>query len=112
MNDELKPAPRNQHTRLDSEISRKIARKLRVEREGKPGVWSGLGMFGLIGWSVAVPTILGAMLGMWWDHRHPSAHSWTLALLVAGLVLGCANAWHWISQEDKAMHDQPEDADE
>ncbi len=112
MNDERKPMPPNQETRFDSEVNRKIARKLSVQREGKPGVWSGLGMFGLVGWSVAVPTIIGAMLGMWWDHRHPGAHSWTLALLVAGLVLGCANAWHWISQEDKAMHDQPEDGDE
>ncbi len=102
----------DQESRLDNEVGRKIARKLRVQREGKPGVWSGLGMFGLVGWSVAVPTIIGAMLGMWWDHRHPSAHSWTLALLMAGLVIGCANAWHWIAQEDKAMHDQPEDKNE
>ena len=112
MIDERKPLPPNQKTRLDGEVSRKIARKLKVQREGNPGVWSGLGMFGLIGWSVTVPTIIGAMLGMWWDHRHPGAHSWTLALLVSGLVIGCANAWYWISQEDKAMHDQPKDRDE
>ena len=23
--------------------------------------------------------------------------------LVAGLVLGCFNAWHWVAKEDKAM---------
>jgi ATP synthase protein I len=112
MSDELKNSPPNQETRFSSEVTRKAARKLRVQREGKPGVWFGLGMFGLIGWSVAVPTLLGAMLGLWWDRRHPSAHSWTLALLVAGLVIGCANAWHWISQEDTAMHDDPEGDDE
>jgi ATP synthase protein I len=112
MKDERKSLPPSQQTPLDTEVSRKIARKLKVQREGKPGVWSGLGMFGLVGWSVAVPTIIGAMLGMWWDHHHPGAHSWTLALLVAGLVIGCANAWHWVSQEDKAMHDQSEDGDE
>ena len=42
-------------------------------------------MMGLIGWSVVVPTLLGAALGIWLDERHPGAHSWTLALLVAGL---------------------------
>jgi ATP synthase protein I len=33
-------------------------------------------------------------------------------LLVAGLVIGCANAWHWVSQQDKAMQDEPVDKDE
>jgi ATP synthase protein I len=45
-----------------------------------------LGMMGLIGWSVAVPTLLGAALGIWLDKHHPGKHSWTLALLVAGLA--------------------------
>ena len=43
-------------------------------------------MMGLIGWSVAVPTLLGAALGLWLDQHHPGKHSWTLALLVAGLA--------------------------
>ncbi len=90
----------------------KAARKLKVQREGNAGVWFGLGMSGLIGWSVTVPTILGALLGLWLDRRYPGARSWTLALLVAGLVIGCANAWHWVSQEDRAMHDEPEGRDE
>ena len=28
-------------------------------------------MMGLVGWSVVVPTLLGAALGIWLDHRHP-----------------------------------------
>jgi ATP synthase protein I len=96
-------------TSFVQQVGAKAARKLRAQREGKQGVWFGLGMSGLIGWSVAVPTLSGAMLGLWWDRRHPGAHSWTLALLFAGLVIGCANAWHWIDQQDKAMHDDGED---
>jgi ATP synthase protein I len=69
-------------------------------------------MSGLIGWSVAVPTFIGAMIGLWWDRRHPGAHSWTLAMLAAGLVIGCVNAWHWVTMENKAMHDDPEAKDE
>jgi ATP synthase protein I len=37
------------------------------------------------------------------DTRHPGRHAWTLALLVAGLVIGCFNAWHWVAKEDRAM---------
>jgi ATP synthase protein I len=66
-------------------------------------------MLGVIGWSVTVPTLLGAMLGLWLDRHHPGAHSWTLALLVAGLILGCANAWHWISDQNAAIHQEPTD---
>ena len=89
-------------------VGLEAARKLKVQRDGKQGVWFGLGMSGLIGWSVTVPTLCGAMLGLWLDRRHPGAHSWTLALLMVGLAIGCANAWHWVAQQDRAMHDAVE----
>jgi len=94
------------------QVAVKAARKLKARRRGAQSVWFGLGMFGLIGWSVAVPTLLGALLGLWWDRRHPGPHSWTLMLLVAGLLMGCANAWHWVSREDSAMHDESDPKDE
>ena len=90
------------------QVGAKAARKLKARRNAQ-GVWFGLGMIGLIGWSVAVPTLLGTALGVWLDKHHRGAHSWTLALLVAGLAIGCLNAWHWVAQEDKAMHDDQED---
>ena len=80
-------------------------RKLKA-RHSTQGVWFGLGMMGLIGWSVVVPTLLGAALGNWLDHRHSGKHSWTLMLLGIGLVVGCLNAWQWVIKEDKAMKDQ------
>jgi ATP synthase protein I len=92
-------------------VAAKAARKLSVRGGERQGVWFGLGMSGLVGWSVAMPTLLGAMLGLWWDRRHPGAHSWTLTLLVVGLAIGCVNAWHWILREDRAMHDEPENRD-
>ncbi len=95
-----------------SQVGAKAARKLQARRDDAQGVWFGLGMMGLIGWSVAVPTLLGAALGLWLDARHPGTRSWTLALLVAGLVIGCANAWHWVARQDKAMRDEQEAVDE
>ena len=108
MSDELKGQSANEETEFERLVTAKAARKLRVQREGKQGVWFGLGKSGLIGWSVAVPTLLGAMRGRWLDRSHPGKRSWTLMLLIAGLCIGCANAWHWVAQQDKAMHDEPE----
>jgi ATP synthase protein I len=94
------------------QIARKAARKLKARRDGVQGVWLGLGMMGLIGWSVAIPTLLGAALGLWLDKRYPSQHSWTLALLVVGLAIGCLNAWRWVAKEDKAIHEGQGGSDE
>jgi len=93
---------------LSQEIGTKAARKLKARRHPQ-GVWFGLGMMGLIGWSVVVPTLLGAALGLWLDRHHPGGHSWTLALLIAGLAIGCLNAWHWVLKEDKEMQEHYED---
>ena len=93
------------------EIEAKAARKIKA-RKSTQGVWFGLGMMGLVGWSVAVPTLLGAALGIWLDNHHPGKHPWTLSLLVVGLAVGCLNAWHWVAKEDKAMHDETEDDNE
>jgi len=97
---------------LAEKVGAKAARKIKARRHRRPGVWFGLGMMGLIGWSVVVPTLLGAALGLWLDQHHPGGHSWTLALMVAGLTLGCFNAWNWISKEEKAMRDEEEADDE
>jgi ATP synthase protein I len=99
-------------TALSREVGAKADRKLKAQRNSTPGVWFGLGMMGLVGWSVAIPTLLGAALGVWLDNRHSGSHSWTLMLLVIGLAIGCLNAWHWVSKEDKAMREEQEDNDE
>jgi ATP synthase protein I len=96
-------------TQFLTQVAAKAARKLKAQREAVNPVWFGLGVFGLIGWSVALPTLLGALLGAWWDRHHPGPHSWTLALLVAGLLIGCTNAWYWVSREDRAISDPSDD---
>jgi len=74
-NKPLKPKPS-----LSQEVGAKAARKLRAQRHVTRTVWFGLGMMGLIGWSVAIPTLLGAAFGIWLDNRHPGSHSWTSAV--------------------------------
>ena len=97
---------------LAGQVGAKAARKLRARRHSTAGIWFGLGMMGLIGWSVAIPTLLGAALGLWLDQHYPGGRSWTLALLVAGLAIGCFNAWRWITREDQAMREEQEANDE
>lgn len=110
MNDIPKKIPTKSQD-FAAQVGAKAARKSKA-RNSTTGVWFGLGMMGLIGWSVVVPTLLGAALGLWLDQRYPGGRSWTLALLMAGLAIGCFNAWHWVDKEDKAMRDEQEEDDE
>lgn len=82
-------------------IKRSAARKIAARERGERSVWFGLGMFGLVGWAVALPTLLGIAIGLWLDAAVPGEFSWTLALLLAGVTLGCANAWYWVSRESR-----------
>lgn len=103
-------------TSSETAFSRKVgtlaARKLKAKRRGVQGIWLGLGMFGLIGWAVAIPTLLGVMLGIFIDKQYPGTHSWTLSLLIIGLFMGCLNAWHWVAKEEKAIREDEKKKDE
>ena len=112
MSEKSKIKSAKDQTVFSREIAAKVERKLKAQRNVTQGVWFGLGMMGLVGWSVAIPTLLGAALGVWLDKRYPGSHSWTLMLLIIGLAIGCLNAWHWVAREDKAMRDEQEDGDE
>lgn len=82
-------------------VRSKERRKLRARKEGDRSVWFGLGMFGLVGWSVAVPTLAGIAIGIWVDRTWPGPRSWTLMFLVIGVIVGCVNAWYWVKRESR-----------
>jgi ATP synthase protein I len=86
---------------LSEAVERKARRKLRARREEERTAWFWLGMFGLVGWSIAIPTLIGIATGIWLDHHWPGTVSWTLTLLIIGVGIGCLNAWYWIKQESK-----------
>lgn len=98
---------------LGDRIDRQARRKLRARRHRDRSTWFGLGMYGLVGWSVVMPTLLGVAAGVWIDGRWPSRFSWTLMLMLGGLLLGCWNAWYWVSLEQRAIRRERDDeADE
>jgi ATP synthase protein I len=86
---------------LTEKVGVKENRKMRARREKDRGVWFGLGMFGLVGWAVAIPTVVGIGLGIWIDTKWPSQYSWTLMFLIIGVLVGCLNAWYWVKRESK-----------
>lgn len=99
MNNSFDRKRRELQDRLSRRIEAKEQRKIKAREEKDKPVWFGLGMFGLVGWSVAIPTLLLTALGIWIDARWPSRFSWTLMLLITGVLIGCLNAWHWVRKE-------------
>src|SRR3990167_5758726 len=79
-------APRKPPADFAEQVGRKAARKLKARRNATPGVWFGLGMMGLIGWSVVVPTLLGAAL-------------WIFTSLLLRLSLTLAG-FYWVAGDD------------
>jgi ATP synthase protein I len=103
MSEQKEPeAPKGQ-TDFSHEVGAREERKLKAKSKPMRSVWLGFGAFGMIGWSVALPTLVGVALGYWLDHRYPGRYSWTLTLLVVGLVIGCGIAWNWVAKEHQEI---------
>lgn len=96
------PRDERHETRLGRQVGRKAERRKRGRNEKRRTVWFGLGMFGLVGWAVAIPTLIGIGIGMWLDEHYAQGRvSWTLSFLVIGIAVGCLNAWYWVKQETR-----------
>jgi ATP synthase protein I len=108
MDSEHPERPPTHRTAFSRAVGTQETRKLRA-RQGKPrSIWLGLGMLGLIGWSVVVPALLGVAGGVWIDTHFPSRYSWTLMLLLIGVAAGCLNAWRWVVKEHREIRKEQE----
>lgn len=85
---------------LLQKVEKEAEKKLKSQKEGKE-IMFGLGLFGIVGWSIAIPTLIGISLGVYLDKAFPFGFSWTLTLLFAGIITGCLNAWHWIREKSE-----------
>lgn len=101
--------------RRQDERARRLAdaeeRKVKARKRPEQSVWFGLGAFGLVGWSVAIPTLLFLALGIWIDANYPSRFSWTLMLLFGGIIVGCLNAWYWVNREREEIERRRDEPD-
>lgn len=83
-----------------AQVIARHAERMKAARDNPgPSPLRGLGTFGMIGWTIAVPTVGGAFLGLWLDRAAPQRFSWTLALIVGGLTIGAMIAWAWVNKE-------------
>jgi len=82
--------------RFGDEVGRKEKRKIkgREEKKRSPLFW--VGLWGLVGWTVAVPTAAGIWVGIQLDRHYPGRASWTLTGLIVGIAVGCITAWVWV----------------
>ncbi len=85
--------------RASAEIDRRAKRMKAARDYSGPSPLRGIGVFGMIGWSIAVPVVGGAFAGLWLDRVAPQDFSWTIALIVAGVLLGGVLAWRWVQKE-------------
>lgn len=85
--------------RSAEDIGRRAERMKAARDNPGPSPLRGIGTFGMIGWSIAVPTVGGAFLGLWLDRIAPQEFSWTIALILGGVALGGLIAWAWVGKE-------------
>jgi len=98
----------NDENSFSKKVGDKEKRKIQAQNENR-SVWIGLSMFGMIGWSVVVPTLLGAALGIKLDKIYHQSFSWTLTFLITGLFIGCLIAGHWILKEHNELNKEDKD---
>lgn len=79
-------------------IKKDSIKKMKSQEEGSE-IMFGLGLFGIVGWSIALPTVLGIALGVFLDKKFNQSFSWTITLLFAGVIMGSYNAWRWIKEK-------------
>ncbi len=91
---------------LPGTVGKKARRRIKAQQTRDQSVWFGLGMFGMVGWTIAITTLLGVGLGIWIDRTWPGPYSWTLTLLFIGLIMGCFNAWYWVNRESRSGEDE------
>ena len=70
MSEPRTPYGRETETAFSRAVGAQAARKMRARRGGQRGTWFGLGLSGLIGWSVSTPTLIGTAVGIWIDKSY------------------------------------------
>ena len=56
-------------------------------------------LLSVYGWQMAIPVLLGIILGIFLDRKFPIPHfSWILNLILLGFVIGFYNATQWMKK--------------
>lgn len=90
----------NPEEKLRNKVNSAATKKIKARKEGSNIIF-GLGLFGIVGWSIAMPTLMGIALGIYLEGKYPLGFSWTLTLLFAGVIVGSFNAWYWVKKHSE-----------
>ena len=82
-------------------IDDKVKQRQKAQQEEQQSVFFGFGAFGMVGWSVAIPTLLATLAGRWLDTLRPWPFSWTLTGLFTGLMAGIYIAAKWVKSKGR-----------
>ena len=93
----MKKESKTPEEKLMDKISSDAEKKIDARKKGKE-IMFGLGIFGIVGFSIAIPTLMGILLGTYLDKRTDSSISFTITFLFLGLFVGCVNAWRWVKE--------------
>ncbi|RMG68492.1 MAG: ATPase F0F1 [Nitrospirae bacterium] len=85
--------------RQEDEFAERIKRHsdLLSRFRGKGMLWHSIATFGVIGWMIALPTVMGAYLGKFLDSKTtgPEGISWTITGILIGLGIGIYTVWRF-----------------
>ena len=98
----------NKNEDFQEKVNKKVSPKIKYLGRSKKSAWAGLGLFGIVGWSVMIPTLGGVIFGIWLDKRFPQTFSWTISFLMIGIAVGCIVAWKWVQKENQEMNENNE----
>lgn len=94
--DKLRQSVEEEREQFYRQVERQKQRSRRAREEGDRTIRHGLRAFGVAGWSIVVPTLLGIAVGAWLDGRAGGGLRFTLSLMALGLLVGAANVWKWL----------------
>ena len=90
---------KKQQEDLPDIIHHKVRQHLKATKKKRGSLFFGLGLFGTIGWTIAIPTLLGTLLGRKLDSLYHGQISWTITCMLTGMAIGCLVAWRWLTKE-------------
>ena len=110
---EIKRMPSKRRQQMADHFTEQVARKEALRQRGLrhkgETVWFGLGMMGIVGWAVAIPTLVFIAIGLWIDRTWPSQYSWALMFLIVGVLVGCLNAAYWVRKVRSKIIEEDKD---
>lgn len=83
-----------------AEAAREAARRAEEGRKNpEPSLGARLGLIGVLGWMIVVPTLLALLLGRWLDHRFATGIFFSAPSLMIGAAVGFWLAWRWMHRQ-------------